>query len=335
MVPTSISQLEQATRYIGIDTNQANFFTAAIRNFTSFDQIRQKAKDKEKTEESYSSQSLPVKIQDAKKLEKDAVVCVGNSEWNEIRGSKQEAKKRQTNLSSAEQVLQDILKNDLMKTKTSSIDLFKAHINFITSNWNKLLTYYSTPFHRRSRMTLYIKGQQSWTYVRDKLGLKTADARKNTLLVIGEGNFPIHRGHAAVPSAEKLQHHMHRLGVRTVLVDEYRTSKLCSVCKTVVKEAHRPQHHVEHRFRIRLCPNKDCHTLWNRDVNACINMLDKYLNVAVKKPRMNRLLVKHSSLEEEQETEKEEQKEEQKEIEEEKETETVEHKETAREAEKE
>ena len=56
-----------------------------------------------------------------------------------------------------------------------------------------------------------------------------------------------------------------------VMVNEFRTSKLCCGC-------HEVMHQQKNCFRVKRCLNSDCSRgFWNRDVNAAINILNLFL----------------------------------------------------------
>jgi len=64
--------------------------------------------------------------------------------------------------------------------------------------------------------------------------------------------------------------------------DEFRTSKLCACCKSTLITAGTAQPRIRSSYRVRRCPNPQCLTLWNRDTNAAVNILDRFLKT--KKP---------------------------------------------------
>jgi hypothetical protein len=131
----------------------------------------------------------------------------------------------------------------------------------------------------------------------------------STIMILGDGAFDTTSpGHEPLPSARKLYAELKKRGVHVIWQDEFRTSKLCSSCHSCVKEFKTksicyppykrtpPQPPTQSSnfpyikpkrvkslqadatpWGIRLCSNKECSILWNRDMNACINMLDLFL----------------------------------------------------------
>ena len=84
-------------------------------------------------------------------------------------------------------------------------------------------------------------------------------------------------GRPPVTSTAWVKHLMRSTTV--VLVNEFRTSKLCSAC-------HKEMHQHRLCFGVKRCINSDCSRgFWNRDVNAAINILNLFLwAVAFGKP---------------------------------------------------
>lgn len=59
-----------------------------------------------------------------------------------------------------------------------------------------------------------------------------------------------------------------RLFADVMLIDEFRTTKLCSIC-------HEPTFISRNKHRYLVCLNQQCGMCWNRDVNAGNNMVYK------------------------------------------------------------
>jgi hypothetical protein len=58
-----------------------------------------------------------------------------------------------------------------------------------------------------------------------------------------------------------------------VVNNQYRTSKLCSCC-------HKDMKQFQKQFRMKRCINSDCiRRVWDRDVNASINILNLFLEL--------------------------------------------------------
>ena len=118
---------------------------------------------------------------------------------------------------------------------------------------------------------------------------ESAPPPPRTLVAIGDGDFNTpSRGHAPLPSAATLQREMERRALPCVPCPEHRTSKLCSTCHYPLKQdvyVRRPKAGSttnppalgprELVWNTKRCANPSCpENCIDRDVNACLNMLD-------------------------------------------------------------
>jgi hypothetical protein len=99
-------------------------------------------------------------------------------------------------------------------------------------------------------------------------GPQAAPPPKGTLFVVGRGKFSV-----------EVRDHLRRVrrDVVFVSIDEFRSSMLCSRCHSVLKpmiarSTSTLLQHYEPVYSVRVCPNCS-HRMWNRDVNAAINLL--------------------------------------------------------------
>ena len=85
-----------------------------------------------------------------------------------------------------------------------------------------------------------------------------------------------------------------RAGFQTYLVDEFRTSRMCSKCevgickKTIFRESPRPYRRKDILFPVHgllRCKNKKCGCYWNRDVNGATNIYKIAYNAVNNKER--------------------------------------------------
>jgi hypothetical protein len=255
------NKIQEAERYISIDTNRRNLFVAAERTKESIKEYR------------------------------DIKYALGNGEWKTIRGLKKYNHKLKFKLEQ-NKFIQELINSPNMATK-GNIEVMINHISFISLNWNNLFSFYHQKWFRRSRMNNYIASEKGWTYVRDKLNLSSTIDRKSSLIILGDGAFNCSStGHDPTPSANKMYHKLKRLGCRIVWQDEFRTSKLCSCCSSIVEPLSvkindkrildkNKLESINKRYSepwgLRICSNKLCRKIWDRDMNACINMLNLYL----------------------------------------------------------
>ena len=128
---------------------------------------------------------------------------------------------------------------------------------------------------------LWLQKQRMRKFVKRQSALETVVARfcgtankvkqkENVVIALGDadmrGNM---RGLPPVMSTTWVKHLMRCTMV--VMVNEFRTSKLCCGC-------HEVMHQQKNCFRVKRCLNSDCSRgFWNRDVNAAINILNLFL----------------------------------------------------------
>ena len=128
---------------------------------------------------------------------------------------------------------------------------------------------------------LWLQKQRMRKFVKRQSALETVVARfcgtankvkqkENVVIALGDadmrGNM---RGLPPVMSTTWVKHLMRCTMV--VMVNEFRTSKLCCGC-------HKVMHQQKNCFRVKRCLNSDCSRgFWNRDVNAAINILNLFL----------------------------------------------------------
>ena len=135
--------------------------------------------------------------------------------------------------------------------------------------------------HRLRFKDLWLQKQRMRKFVKRQSALETVVARfcgtankvkqkENVVIALGDadlrGNM---RGLPPVMSTTWVKHLMRCTMV--VMVNEFRTSKLCCGC-------HKVMHQQKNCFRVKRCLNSDCSRgFWNRDVNAAINILNLFL----------------------------------------------------------
>ena len=85
-----------------------------------------------------------------------------------------------------------------------------------------------------------------------------------------------------------------KAGFQTFLVDEFRTSRMCSKCevgickKMMFRESPRPYRRKDILFPVHgllRCQNEKCGCYWNRDVNGATNIYKTAYNAVNNKER--------------------------------------------------
>ena len=218
-----------------------------------------------------------------------------NLNYNTIQRRKESLRKRNNRIINIEKINNDIIEKEtklsIYDSKTVNYEKFKIYIKNKTLLDDEIKDfYYNTLFRKlKFRTNVYLrKSEDKFLNNIEKMYGKKED------IVIGYGDW----------SQDKQMKHLipsSNIGLRrkiekkykVFLVNEYCTSKLCSCCNKELKNykmsnedikkyenKHRKQLNKEDltKHRLLVCPgcssseNKKT-TFWNRDINACVNML--------------------------------------------------------------
>lgn len=102
-----------------------------------------------------------------------------------------------------------------------------------------------------------------------RIATELVGKQRDVLVFVGnfrlQANSPI-KGYQRTPFRLLLQ--KLRLYADVMIIDEFRTTKLCSIC-------HEPAFTSRGKHRYQVCQNQNCGMCWNRDVNAGNNMVYK------------------------------------------------------------
>jgi hypothetical protein len=128
----------------------------------------------------------------------------------------------------------------------SSIDGYRNHLTYILQHKQTLLEFYGERKWSRMRWKTHINKQKAY----DEICSRITNNDKRTVIAFGSGGFSsTSRGHASGPVKQLLWELRKRCRVR--IVDEYRTSKICSLCNE--------RFHERQKFwSVRLCKNIGC-----------------------------------------------------------------------------
>ena len=100
--------------------------------------------------------------------------------------------------------------------------------------------------------------------------VETREEIKGCSMGCGDENGTM-RGTAAIMSTKLFNKVSHSAIV--ALVNECKTSKLCSCCHETMRQLNK-------QFRMKRCYNNECiRSVWDRDVNASINIKDLFLEM--------------------------------------------------------
>ena len=170
---------------------------------------------------------------------------------------------------------------------------FKDYLSKKLPLYKKLEKYYHDKLRRKLKWNTYMNTQRSEDNMLNNFEQKFGEP-KNTLVCIGDYDQKGYHMKGKEPSKGKgFRNLFRRRGYRVFLVDEFRTSLKCHKChqdneKFHWRENHKPirneetyQETILVHGLLRCQSANGCGTIWNRDVNGCLNiqmLAEKALN---------------------------------------------------------
>jgi len=165
-------------------------------------------------------------------------------------------------------------------SKSCDFDSFVAYLRFKNLFNFKLRPFYSRTIFRRRRLTQYGKKQQAdMKLLKEfKLNFHEQADPNDVVVAFGDWEQKIHRFHEPT-KGKGMRSLFEKAGYHVFLINEFRTSKMCSKCSDgdcqleKFRWVENPRPH-RHDFILRhgLLRCRNCWTMWNRDVNAAVNM---------------------------------------------------------------
>ena len=165
-------------------------------------------------------------------------------------------------------------------SKTSNFHHFLTYLRFKNRLNFHLRPFYQQNSFRRQRLAQYSKGQQANMKLLKEFKMKFHEQAEPDAVVIAIGNWEqkIHRFHEPT-KGKGMRKVFEKAGYNVYLIDEFRTSKQCSSCSNVdaqcekFRQVENPRPWRDGKI---LCHGlvrcTTCWTMWNRDVNAAINI---------------------------------------------------------------
>lgn len=195
---------------------------------------------------------------------------IGGNEWRFLSGQKQytaKMNKRMTALCPSWR--------SLSSTKTIDIDKTIAVYKNQVELWPQIQKAFfdGSKWFQKQRMRKFCKHQKALEDVVARIaGTTNKEEQKKVVVAYGDGdkNGTL-RGTAPMMSTKLFKKVSQNC--RVVVTNEFRTSKLCSCC-------HQTMSQFRKQFRMKRCSlNNDCiRTVWDRDINASINILNLFLH---------------------------------------------------------
>jgi hypothetical protein len=194
---------------------------------------------------------------------------LGGGEWRFVSGQEQytaKMNKRMTSFCPGWRNLSSTKTTDSSKLLNS----YREQIGM----WDQLETaFFKDTWYQKQRMRKFCRHQMAMEDVVARIcGTRKKEEQKKVIVAYGDGDHKgTLRGTAPMMSTKLFRKVSQSCCV--VVVNEFRTSKLCSCCHKDMKQFHK-------QFRMKRCINSDCIRLvWDRDVNASINILNLFLEL--------------------------------------------------------
>jgi transposase len=169
---------------------------------------------------------------------------------------------------------------------TMGFEEFKNYLRVKLPLYSKLEEYYYDPLRRKLRWNTYINTQKSEAKMINNFKAKFGS---DAIIAIGDfdqGSY--HMKYKEPTKGKGLRKLLRQVGFQVLLVDEFRTSCKCHNChqdteKWLYRENHKPvtkyqkenktyKEIIQVHGLLRCSSANGCGSLWNRDVNGCLNI---------------------------------------------------------------
>ncbi len=240
-------------RIVAIDPGRKAIFTAAVYDLDAHEAL-----------------DLP----HTSPVQRHETIQWSNSRWREESGTRTRSQKIRL-WTNKNPVIMEFNKN-IPSAKVSDSESYCKRIKFVLTRINQVLDFYCAKRHRKLRWRTYVKEQKAYEKIVRELAGDTP--RRKVLIAYGDAGFShASKGTASGPTKTLRKMIAQRVG-KVVDIDEYNTSKLCCACKTEMKGLRTVGSGDRGNYSVRQCANTECNrNVWNRDVNAAINIINLYL----------------------------------------------------------
>ena len=214
--------------------------------------------------------------------QKHHITTYSADKWRHMSGGNDAKYKREKWAANVSQAYKDWLLG-MPSTKVATVAGMQTHVKHLMSKFAQCFKVNGAPKIRRLRMTNYIKQQQSLAkMVNEFISQPKAigSDKKKLIVAFGDAAFK-----TAGPTNKMKKELKRRPDVTVVDLDEFHTSLMTNCCafhstSPCAVERVGPKHKVlqkdgsvksESLYSVTFC--KRCSCIWNRDVNASVNML--------------------------------------------------------------
>ena len=190
-------------------------------------------------------------------------------EWRFLSGQKQYTRKMNKRMTSFCPEWRN-----LPSTKTVDPDKLLSAYKQQVAMWDQLKeAFFDDKWFQKQKMRKFCRHQRAMEEVVTRIcGTKKKEEQKKVIVAYGDGckNGNL-RGTAPIMSTKLFKKVSQSCCV--VVVNEFKTSQLCSCCHSEMPK-------FQKQYRMKRCTNSDCiRTVWDRDVNASINILNLFLEL--------------------------------------------------------
>lgn len=234
----------------------------------------------------------------------DLIYClsgeIGNGDLKTFRytnnqRSKETGKRKNRKILQNEKKLKEYINEERLSrlcAKTNDTDRFKHYIKNKTEINELLKVFYERILWRKLRMSVYIKKKQSEQKMIKKFKEKFGNEESN-IIAFGDWSQKEQMKYKEPTKGKSFRTLFKKAGFEVFLIDEYRTSKRCcnckdeSICETFLKIKSPRPYAVDKNGKRKeiichgLVKCQTCNTMFNRDVNSCVNIREiakSYIN---------------------------------------------------------
>ena len=176
-----------------------------------------------------------------------------------------------------------------LNRKTLNINAFKEYISAKSLLNHKVYPFYQRFIFRKLKLNAYINKKKNEQKMINKFK-KVFGSQEDVIIAFGDWEQKQHMKYKEPTKGKGIRKLFRESGYKVYLVDEYRTSCMCSKCcegkceKFITRE--NPKPYKKGKILVHgalIC--KKCNAVWNRDVNGATNIFRIVKNIIDKKER--------------------------------------------------
>jgi len=176
-----------------------------------------------------------------------------------------------------------------LNRKTLNINAFKEYISAKSLLNHKVYSFYQRYIFRKLKLNAYINKKKHEQKIINRFK-KIFGSQEDIIIAFGDWEQKQHMKYKEPTKGKSIRKLFRENGYRVYLVDEYRTSCMCSKCcegkceKFITRE--NPKPYKKGNILVHgalIC--KKCNAVWNRDVNGATNIFRIVKNIIDKKER--------------------------------------------------